>query len=373
MYIKYVSNGASEVSFADFLNDVAGILNGTITTTSQLNSSTCNIGDSEIEGSLPTAGLYTVGTVSTGAIDFLPITKKHYAANGSFEPIVNLNIRATTTGGPSLHHTDANGANTLNGLTYPTRGASSPIKITKNWSQCYQIDLWIGDTGIMMAAQGSTLGFGASAGSWTSWMAMWCDFSYVAGYDDSAFAANSGYYPGAIVTTGGIGLSSFGAATDTNSSAHTVDIARANYRRPGGLFVNSTASSGGSTQHHYGNIIATEYLPLDPLLLPPAQKRVYEIQTAAGTGTILYPCQYLSSFTGTTPNTATGEDTRDGQMLNLYRVADNFGSPKNGDRLQVGADYYRVIKAHKTGNRSQHTSTECACYAVPENSIPGPS
>lgn len=373
MYIKYVSNGAASTSFADFLNDIAGILNGTITTPSQLNSSTCNIGDSEIEGSLPTAGLYTVGTVTTGATDFLPITKKHYAANGSFEPTVQLNIRVTSTGGPSLHHTDANGANSLSGLSYPTRGGSNQITVGKNWGTCYQIDLWIGDTGIMMAAQGSNLGFGASAGSWTSHMAMWCDFSYVAGYDDSAFAANSGYYPGAIVTTGGVGLTAFGAATNTNGAVHTVDIARANYRKPGGLFVTTTASGGGTTQHHYGNITNTEYLPTDPLLLPPAQKRVYEILTAAGTGTILYPCQYLSSFTGTTPNTGSSEDTRDGQMLNLYRVADNFGSPKNGDRLQVGADYYRVIKAHKTGNRTQNLSTECACYAVPENSIPGPS
>lgn len=368
MYIKYVSNGVASTDFSYFYNDLAGILNGTITSAAQLNSTTCNTADSEVIGTLPSNGIYTVDTVSTTQVD---LTKKHYASNGAFQPTVKFSIRHAN-GGPMLYTTDANNANALI-TTYPLTSGSA-VTTGNRWDDIIQVDIWIGDTGIMVAAQGGLLGFNEPVGSLKTISNIWCDFPLIEEYDSLCFSEQSAYYPGAFVAMGGIGVTSFGASPNNGSSNHDFVIGRFAYKIPNNSYLNKTTVQGSSNMHHYGNITQTEYVSGQPAMFPPPQSSVFSVPTTNGTGTILHPCVYISSWTGQATNTNSLDDTRvSGQLLNFYRIADNFGTYKHGDRIQVGSDYYRVIKGHKTGIRLQHNATECACYAVPENSIPGPT
>ncbi len=370
MYIKYVTNSFSNIVWTDVLLDLRGIFEGTITSVNQLNSTYCDTINSEIVGTLPTNGVYTITSTS---LTQLSGTKKHHANNGTFQPEIKFNIYVNGAG-PYLTVLDANGANAVSASSAVNQ---SNISITNNFNQLFQFDLWIGDTGIMFAANAGAVRETTPYIEMRNTMNVYCDFPYIPSYDDKCFSDNSGYYPGAYFAAGGKGLAAVGAAR-TGTTDHNLFIRRNNFRRPDGFFVGIGSIQAATTlPYNYGNVPTAGHFTGYPLFFPPPQAAYYPVPTSTGTGTILHPCMYAPSFTGFPGNSiqTNSDDTRTGQMLNMFRIADNFGSHRNGNRLQVGTDYYRVIKGHKTGDRSMSAAAavRTACYAFPENSIAGPS
>lgn len=370
MYIKYVTQSISSTVWTDILLDLKGIFEGTITSPNQLNSTYCDTVNSEIVGTLPTNGVYTITSTNTTQLNG---TKKYYANNGTFQPEINFTIQSITNG-PYLKVSDANGSNSVS-ASYAVN--QSQIATSNNFSQLFQFDLWIGDTGIMFAAQGGSNRESTTLLQMKNIVNVYCDFPYIPSYDDQCFSDNNGYYPGAYFAAGGWGVAAMGS-NNTNTNYHNLFFRRNNFRKPDGSFTNvGTLTNSSPSSNYYGYINAASYAPGYPLLFPPSQAAYYPVPTATGTGTILHPCMYAPSWTGHQSSSigTNPDDTRSGQMLNMFRIADNFGTYRNGDRLQVGSDYYRVIKAHKTGGRimSNSDSVNTACYAFPENSIAGPS
>jgi hypothetical protein len=362
MYIKYKCAGTATgtVGSHQFYLDIAGVMNGTITTPSQFNSTYCDTADSVISGTLPTAGIYTV-TANVSGLSNLSFKKKHHAYSATMAP-VGATVNLATLGlGISMTIANKSGANPLNIANQHVTTGGSAINIGNTWTLWQEFHLSITDTCIMFAGMGSR---GATLVNTATYMQVWSDMPYIADYDDSAWAANNNYMPSVYFACGGR-TATFGTAYGGTTNQDLI-VRRFDYRNTNGLFSTATdLSSVGTLSTHYGyNSSLTSY-NTTPVLHPLPRKIQSAVTTVNGQGSLLTPVHYSSNLWGSS-NTY-GGDTREGQMLGIYRVADNFGTPAHGDRIQVGSDYYRVMLGHKTGTSDMGSSVNTACYAFPES------
>jgi len=107
-------------------------------------------------------------------------------------------------------------------------------------------------------------------------------------------------------------------------------------------------------------------------MTPMGRKSVRETPTNAGVASLLHPCYVTPTFQDWNYQSPQQNDTRYGQMLGIYRIADNMGTANQGNRLQVGSDYYRIIKGGMTGSQAGDQGYRVCCYAIPESNITGP-
>jgi hypothetical protein len=365
MYIKYKCAGIASgaIGSQQFYLDIAGVLDGTITTPSQFNSTYCDAADSVISGTLPTAGIYTVSvnvTQGTG----MSFNKKHHAYSATMAPLGATVGLGTAANGISMGIANKAGANQLNipGQHVTTGGSAISIGSGGSaWSTWQEFHLSITDTCIMFAGMGSR---GATLQNTITYMQVWSDMPYIADYDDSAWAANNNYMPSVYFACGGR-TATFGTAYG-GSTQQDLMVRRFDPRNTNGLFSASTPlSSVGTLSTHYGYNTAVGSYDTTPVLYPLPRKIQSSVPTVNGQGSLLTPVHYSSTLWGIA--NAYGGDTREGQMLGIYRVADNFGTPAHGDRIQVGSDYYRVMLGHKTGVADMGLSVNTACYAFPES------
>ena len=359
MYIKYKCTGTATAAIGSdqFYLDIAGVLNGTITTPSQFNSTHCDTADSVISGTLPTAGIYNVSVNSTG----ISFNKKHYAYSATMAPAAAQIALVTLGQGISMSVKNKAGGNQLNINNQLVTTGGSAIGIGNSWGVWQEFHLSVTDTCIMFAGMGSR---GVTLDNTFTYMQVWSDMSYIADYDDSAWAANNNYMPSVYFACGGRTAtfgSAYGGSTNQDLMVRRFDPLNTN-----GLFSASTPlSSVGTLSTHYGYNSAVGSYDTTPVLHPLPRKMQSAVPTVNGQGSLLTPVHYSSNLWGSA--NAYGGDTREGQMLGIYRVADNFGTPAHGDRIQVGSDYYRVMLGHKTGTADMGASVNTACYAFPES------
>ena len=375
MYIKYVTAG-NTANYTTVFSDIKAVLAGTITTPSELNADFCNRELSEISGTLPTAGIYSVYNPGTTALSF---QKKHYdyqnAGFTSNVPATNftLNVNTGSQGGLSLIAKDKSNANQINGSN-TTGGTSTGSfnSIGSGWTAWTEIHFYFGDTAVMVAGLGPTA---STIPNKVSYMNIFCDFPLIPDYDVACINTVNNYYPGAGFWSAGWSPFNFGTAS-SQSSINYFDmlVGRHNYRKGDGTFGTTTIASGGGNSYHYGYLLnATTFWDGVPTLHPSPRRSIPFTQTSTGQATMLIPVMYGPSLTGSNASAAGNlDDTREGQMLGLYRVADNFGTQGIGDRIQIGSDFYRVFKPHRTGYSNMAAAYNTACYAIPENSITGP-
>jgi hypothetical protein len=365
MYIKYKCAGTatSSVGSQEFYLDIAGVMNGTITTPSQFNSTYCDTTDSVISGTLPTAGIYTVSVLSpTGTgISFY---KKHYAYSATMAPAAaKIALTTLAAAGISMSVKNKASGNQLNTANQLVTAGGSGINIGNTWTLWQEFHLSITDTCIMFAGMGSR---GATLQNTITYMQVWSDMPYIADYDDSAWAVNNNYMPSVYFACGGR-TATFGTSIG-GSTNHDLVVRRFDYRTHTGAFGTTTdQSSVGELSTHYGYISAITSYNTTPVLQPTPRKIQSVVSTVNGQGSLLTPVHYSSSLWGSSNTAGATLDTREGQMLGIYRVADNFGTPAHGDRIQVGSDYYRVMLGHKTGSAAMAGSVNTACYAFPES------
>ena len=361
MYIKYKCAGIASgaIGSQQFYLDIAGVMDGTITTPSQFNSTYCDTADSVISGTLPTAGIYTVSVnVSSGT--GMSFNKKHHAYSATMAPL-GATVNLGTANGISMAIKNKAGANQLNISNQHVTTGGSAISIGNTWTLWQEFHLSITDTCIMFAGMGSR---GATLQNIITYMQVWSDMPYIADYDDSAWAANNNYMPSVYFACGGR-TATFGTAYG-GSTQQDLMVRRFDPRNTNGLFSASTPlSSVGTLSTHYGYNTAVGSYDTTPVLYPLPRKIQSSVPTVNGQGSLLTPVHYSSTLWGYA--NAYGGDTREGQMLGIYRVADNFGTPAHGDRIQVGSDYYRVMLGHKTGVADMGASVNTACYAFPES------
>ena len=361
MYIKYKCAGTASgaIGSQQFYLDIAGVMDGTITTPSQFNSTYCDTADSVISGTLPTAGIYTVSVnVSSGT--GMSFNKKHHAYSATMAPL-GATVNLGTANGISMAIKNKAGANQLNISNQHVTTGGSAISIGNTWTLWQEFHLSITDTCIMFAGMGSR---GATLQNIITYMQVWSDMPYIADYDDSAWAANNNYMPSVYFACGGR-TATFGTAYG-GSTQQDLMVRRFDPRNTNGLFSASTPlSSVGTLSTHYGYNTAVGSYDTTPVLYPLPRKIQSSVPTVNGQGSLLTPVHYSSTLWGIA--NAFGGDTREGQMLGIYRVADNFGTPAHGDRIQVGSDYYRVMLGHKTGVADMGASVNTACYAFPES------
>ena len=370
MYIKYKCAGTATgaIGSQQFYLDIAGVMNGTITTPSQFNSTYCDTADSVISGTLPTAGIYTVSVPEVyGAV--MSFNKKHHAYSATMAPdgaTVNL---VTATNGISMDVKNKSEANQLSSATQHVSGGGIGITIGSTWTNWQEFHLCISDTCIMFAAQAGR-STSVDLATKCTYMQVWSDMPYIADYDDAAWAVNNNYMPSVFFACGGR-TAAFGSAySGPNSPAtyHDLVVRRFDYRVPNGDFRASTdVSASAGISPHYGYNAAVGSYDTTPVLHPLPRKIHNAASTVNGQGSLLTPVHYSSSLWGSANTAGATLDTREGQMLGIYRVADNFGTPSHGDRIQVGSDYYRVMLGHKTGAADMSASVNTACYAFPES------
>ena len=365
MYIKYKCAGTATGTLGSyqFYLDIAGVMNGTITTPSQFNSTYCDTTDSVISGTLPTAGIYTV-TANVSGLSNLSFNKKHHAYSATMAP-VGATVSLQTLGlGISMAIANKSGANPLNTASQHVTSGGSAISIGSGgnaWSTWQEFHLSITDTCIMFAGMGSR---GATLVNTITYMQVWSDMPYIADYDDAAWAVNNNYMPSVYFACGGR-TATFGTAYG-GATQQDLMVRRFDPRNTNGLFSTTTdLSSVGTLSTHYGYNSTVGSYDTTPVLHPLPRKIQSAVSTVNGQGSLLTPVHYSSNLWGYA-NTY-GGDTREGQMLGIYRVADNFGTPAHGDRIQVGSDYYRVMLGHKTGVADMGAAVNTACYAFPES------
>ena len=364
MYIKYKCAGTAtgSVGSHQFYLDIAGVMNGTITSPSQFNSTYCDAADSVISGTLPTAGIYDVSVLAPTGTG-ISFNKKHHAYSATMAPAAAMIALVTQANGISMSVANKAGSNQLSFTNYHVTNGGSAITIGTTWSSWQEFHLSITDTCIMFAGMGQRA---SDLNNKYTYMQVWSDMPYIADYDDAAWAVNNNYMPSVYFASGGR-TTTFGSALP-GASSHDLVVRRFDYRTHTGDFRGQTDQSlVGELSQHYGYNSAVTSYDTTPVLHPLPRKIHNVVTTVNGQGSLLTPVHYSSSLWGSANTAGTTLDTREAQMLGIYRVADNFGTPAHGDRIQVGSDYYRVMLGHKTGTADMGASVNTACYAFPES------
>lgn len=374
MYAKLVSSGVSGgTGTVAALNNLRGVMAGTITSTSQLNANGHNQGLSYIGGTMPTTGIYTVNTTSTsttydGSGNFY-FDKYHYAKGQSagYTPFRRIYFYTDRDYSWRMNMYDSAGGNGVplsnsshfwgdyNSTTYrygqiPGYQAQDPV----TWKEMH---LLMNDT--TFAFQLITTGTDTQVDYGTY---VFCDLEYSSTIDDYAYTGNTRYCPTIMGWWAWMncmeradGLASAGA----NGAHHAIQNIQ--FMDQYGTYRNSERNDQGNEHYGYHAATHTNY----PMLEPQCRNRVYQIPQANGNFVHqLVPVTYK----GHMDDADNFGDPRRGRLMNWYRTSDSAGM--SGDILTEGTTQYRIFRVHKTGDESMIDANINACYAFPEDNVP---
>lgn len=355
MYVKLVSDGSSNnYAERDGLNAIRqAILNGTIYTSSPINS-----GLSSVSGTAPTSGIYSVGTVSAGTSNgTLVITKNHYAKKTGYTPAQQIILFQDSTYGFNVRLGTSNGANlgpTASSSGYWLSSTSSQKLGSFRWNWIDEIHLIINDT--TFAMQIISTGNDSSTDVATFILS---DLEYNSAIDDFSFAGNSLYCPSVGVWHLLLNQPFTDSAAGTNSNLTT--IYRPQYIDKFGTYRNLTTDT---TVYNYG--LQTTALAAYATIEPLPRNRIWDMAIAnAERVHQLVPVYYR----GHMDDTNNYGDPRRGRLMNTYRTTEKLG--RSGDVILDGDTRYRLFAAtHKAGGSADSTALYSQCYAFPENNVP---
>ena len=375
MYAKLVSSGsAGYTATIAAINNLRGVLAGTITSTSQLNANGHNQGLSYIGGTMPTTGIYTVNTTSTatgneGSGSFY-LDKYHYAKGqtAGYTPFrriyfyvdylycwrMNMYDSAAGNGVPLSNGSHYWGDYSNTAYNYGRVPSGQSQQSPAYWKEMHII---MNDT--TLAFQLITTGLDTEVDYGTY---VFCDLEYSATIDNFAYSGNSRYCPtimGWWMWSNCMERADGLTASGANGAHHA--IANPQFIDQYGTYRNSEISDQGN--EHYGYHAAVH--ENKPMLEPQCRNRIYQIPQANGNFVHqLVPMTYK----GHTDDIDNYGDPRRGRLMNWYRTSDGIGW--SGDILTEGATQYRIFRVHKSGDEVLTSSNMNACYAFPEENVP---
>ena len=384
-YYHLKGGTSTSTSYIDnFLNDLKDIFHGTITTTSGLDNSVWNRDASSIHGTHPSSGIYswTTSDVSSSTMDdnaFYGI-KYHYAKGGTgvdsnYNPSCRLYANGSTSysAGLSFHIRNSQGANGgLATSAYRPSGNSSstassagyypyftsPGNSTTGWNDVYII------------RNDTTFAINIVGGNGANYFFMITDFEYMDGADEHLNETYNNYCPHGMMTAGtyknmdvdDAGLYQYNSSNPSYYGFYSVYTP--NYVNPNGTM--RTPSKNMYSSFSYDSDSGT-YMKTNP----EAWQRVAGLP-ASGGGLVrpMVPLRMYNTIEGGYSSSEQYAMTHPKLCPNVYRVDDNGYA--NGDVILDGSTKYRVLRVHKTGDKSGYFTTNnkyTACYAFPEDNV----
>lgn len=372
MYVRYTSTKTSdEQAWRYFFNDIAGLINGTITSASQFNTSACNTGASIVTGTAPSSGVYTLSSNNCTNTDashnyYYRIIKKHYGNDGvnSFAGSRTIDLRRDrdwrfrlTAFTPTLGAAFPT-SNLAHTWTNYTNASYKYNQIYYGFNEVEYFDLIINDYTFFIC--------GKSTGGYTAINTWWgvFDQEFNSTIDNHTYGVNSDYSP----QVGGLGFvrQMYNNTThfENDTNFHVYQWGKTQYYSYDGTFRNSSIEHGGN--YHYGYMAAGE--GTFQATYPTFRDEVVA-QPGANGETLHYmiPVQLKPHAN---ENTQLG-DARWGKLMHFYRTTDDImaWSDDQGQVLLDGSTRYRIFKLHFTGddNRLDTNSNRYGCYAFPED------
>lgn len=321
---------------------------------------------SYIVGTKPTNGIYTAANnYTSGRYEF---TKKHYdhaSKTSTNTQEMKITVGWSSTTGFSMGVNDKYRQNPSSESDSYLTTLSSSIEVGDgNMYNARSIDLCITDCSFTFAAHGDP---NNQQFQQPACFKHWGDYPTVSDYDDYHVDVNDRYYAGCMLSAGSYGIVSNGNSAITSAYSlyrfqmfDETQQYRNTVQTNGGYHVGWSSSNYTSQYQNY------------LFMTPMGRKAVRETPTNAGFASLLHPCYVTPTFQDWNYQTPQQNDTRYGQMLGIYRIADNMGTANQGNRLQVGSDYYRIIKGGMSGQQGADSGYRVCCYAVPESNITGP-
>lgn len=374
MYAKLVSSGVnSATGTIAALNNIRGVLAGSITTAAQLNANGHNTGTSYIGGTMPTSGIYTIGATGTstsynGSGNFY-ITKYHYAKGQTTGYAPARQLALNTDRDYSWRFTCYDGqygngypyANTSHfwGAYTNTTYRYGQIPAYNNQTPAYWKEMHILMTDTTFAFQIITTGNDTQVDYGTFVLN---DLEYSPTIDDHGYAGNVRYAPmisswwywGNCMERGD-GLTS----SDTNNAVH--GVANQQFMDQFGTYRNTELNDMGNEHYGYHTSSHTNR----PMLEPNPRNNIYKIPKSGGEHAHqLVPMHYK----GHMDDLDNFGDPRRGRLMNWYRTTNDIGW--TGDIITEGSTNYRVFRIHKTGDEAMTTANKNGCYAFAEDNIP---
>ena len=320
---------------------------------------------SYVVGTRPTAGIYSMSSYTTGS---WAITKKHYdyankpSGFGSNDMGVKMYLYWSSASGFYTQLNDIAGGNTMANASQATQAGASIEVGYSNFSNVISLDFCFTDVSFTMAGHGNP---NNTVNQQPCFIQHYGDYPTISDYDYQALLDNYRYNAGCYFTCG-----SYGIQTNANVNG-SYSLYRPQMRTQTGVFGNALQTDGGYHLGWASSSYSSNY-PGYLYMEPNGRSPVWETATAAGNATMLHPLYISPGFHQWQTSQQSQHDTRYGQMMGLYRIADNIGTAHNGNRLQVGSQYYRILKGHPTAASTTSSGPRIACYAVPEHNITGP-
>lgn len=367
-----------------FLNTIKGIWDGSITSTSGLDSLAFNQAASSVSGTHPTAGLYTWNTTTTAASTsnqdsnvFYGI-KKHYATGGTgvdsaYSPSCRVYFNGDTSYGLSFNIANSSGGNP--GL--PTGGNQLPSGYTSTTAAAGRWPYFtspgsanFGWNDTFIIHNDTTFAINITNSSGANYFFMVSDFEYMKGADDYLASANPTYCPHGLFTAG-----MYAKMNVDNQGMYNINTSTPlNYGFIAAYTPNYLAVDGSmrtptkhKTQTYYVSSSTSTVMTLNP---EPGTS-IHDIP-ASGGGSVkpMIPVRMLNTVERGYSNYTSYAMPHPKLMPNVYRTDDNGYA--NGDVILDGSTKYRVFRVHKCGDHTGITdskSVHTACYAFPEDTV----
>lgn len=374
MYARLVSSGVGgSTGTIAAMNNLRGVMAGTITSTAQLNSNGHNQGTSYIGGTLPTTGIYTVGTTSTSTsyngVASFTTTKFHYAKGqaSGYTPARQIYINADRDYGWRVTVYDQQYTN-----AFPYPNTSHYFSSYSNTSYQYSIippynnQPPSGWKEMHLIMNDTTFAFQIISGG-TSTQADYgtfvvCDLEYSPSIDPQAFTGNNKYCPTVSSWWAWMNVMEQGdsAAAGAGSNNAWHGVCNQQYIDQYGTYRNTELSD--SSNDHFG--YHTTGKTNRPMLEPRPRNNILPMVGSGGSNLHqLVPMTYV----GHMDDTDGYGDPRRGRLMHWYRTTNDVGF--SGDIITENGTNYRVFRVHKTGDESMIDATNNACYAFPENNV----
>lgn len=376
MYFKLVSNGTqfggpNNVNYASYrryvLEDLRGVIMGTITSTSGLNSTVHNASASTITGSRPTTGIYhetgcnrNTGSSATSDDYFFQFYKRHHGylqdnTNADMQRAVHIRSEGTYALFPRMGTDVTNSVTGINndfpnsmngwldgGSTYdPSAGFTTPYY----WQSVEGI---INDKVFVLKLNMSPLGAG-----YPDMIFIMADQEYQANYDNAQRATHQYHCPTVAIYHAEFNLESNNTVGSTSTSGKRAGNNIGKVQKFGRYYPNGTNSSDSYTSSYMmGNYTTnTVYDSYNSLMPPPW----YEIlgRTPVGSGNAGYIMQPLLFVPHhglpITANYYHSDYKEFARLMGIWRSADDgFFS---GERVTDGdGNAYRALRAYKVGS-----------------------
>ena len=364
-YWKLKTNQSSSyLASKELMENLKGIVTGTITTVAGLDTTYLVAGDCYTIGTGPTSGMYysLADPAGSTTITTWSMRKYHYAKGQSSGYGANrkLFFKFDDTYGFRMHSSEpsennhfphsGNGTTTTNGST-----SDGNYNDSHGVSSLTEMHIIINDTTFLVWCTSSQQSTGD-----VYWF-MLQDLEYMPTVDPYYETADSDYAP--IVA--GMAFMKDVIFNDNNTNTTSTDNgnmwAMSSWKDTGGTARNSSYSFSSFTHRTAGTGAG-----LNMYIIPPMSVEFRSMDDASGT---VYPLIPMT-FAGNQHQTNEQQNTRAwSKAMNVYRTSDDIAS---FDRIQVGSTYYKVFRMMPSGNHNATGtgSVHKACMAFPENNVP---